>query len=104
MAVLDGFNVFPINMVGADHDFLLNINKDNCPAFGKELKQQYASVEGQNSETLLRISQLFGEEKTFDLPDGYEACKYLLWADLHSIELTLDYTEKDIDDCIAIMN
>lgn len=32
-AVLNGFNVFPINMAGADDDYLLNLNVDNCPVF-----------------------------------------------------------------------
>jgi hypothetical protein len=37
MAVIDGFNVFPINMLGATDDLLLGLNGANCPVFAKAL-------------------------------------------------------------------
>jgi len=37
-ALLDGINVFPINMVGHDDDFMLRLNENNCVQWQKELK------------------------------------------------------------------
>lgn len=93
-------------MVGADADYLLNLNPQNCPLFNASLKEQ-AETDGLSYDKyatfLVRLSQLF-DEHTFDLPAGYSACQYLLWADLHSIDLTVDYTEEDLTTCNQIMS
>ena len=34
-----------------------------------------------------------------ELPEGFELCEYVLWADLHSIELKSAYSQGDLDQC-----
>jgi hypothetical protein len=48
------------------------------------------------------LADKFGRT-SWDLGDAMEACRYLHWADLHEVELTLTYTQNDLDICTMLL-
>ena len=49
-ALPNGFNTFPINVMGADNDYLLRVGNENCPVFEKAVMDHYKEFE-QNATT-----------------------------------------------------
>ena len=44
-ALPNGFNTFPINVMGADNDYLLRVGPQNCPALEKAVMDNYKDFE-----------------------------------------------------------
>jgi hypothetical protein len=44
-ALPNGFNTFPINVMGPENDYLLGFSTDNCPVFGKAINDNWGDFE-----------------------------------------------------------
>lgn len=105
-ALLNGFNTFPINVMGAEDDYMLALNADNCPTFGKAISDNYKTLEDNVQNTfktfLTRLTGFFGVQSA-DTKTAISYCQYLKWADLHNVALSFDFTVDDISQCDAIV-
>ncbi|CDW80158.1 histidine acid phosphatase family protein [Stylonychia lemnae] len=102
LALLNGFNTFPINVMGADDDFILNLSVDNCPAYKKSINDNWAafenSIQTNNKDFIGRLAQFAGQT-TLDLKTALDFCQYIKWADLHNVVLSFDFTSDDVSKC-----
>lgn len=39
-ALINGFNTFPINVMGAENDYILGLNENNCALFNKKVSTE----------------------------------------------------------------
>jgi len=81
-------------MVGVDDDLMLRLTPDNCPAF-KDGLSEYNSVlqtyiHTYKTSFFPRLASLFGYTAV-TLTDALEMCQYLEWADLHNVELDINF-------------
>jgi len=47
---------------------------------------------------MLRLANLF-EKEAVQIDEAVQMCEYMAWADLHNIELTVEYVQEDLDNC-----
>lgn len=91
--------------MGAEDDFILNLNTDNCPAFNKAITDNYQTYEGYVQTTfkdfLPKLAGYFGAQ-TADSKTALSYCSYIKWAYLHNVDLQFAYTNDDITNCDAI--
>lgn len=88
--------------MGADDDFILNLNSDNCPAFKKAVDTNWPAFENSvltnNKDFLTRLAGFFGQTNA-DLKTSLSYCQYLKWADLHNVALSFAFTDDDVSKC-----
>jgi len=65
--------------MGADSDYLLNLNTDNCPAFGKAINDNWStfekSIQTKFSKFLTTLNGYLG--KTADVKTALDFCAYI---------------------------
>jgi hypothetical protein len=102
--LINGFNTFPINVMGAEDDLILNLGEDNCPAFKKAVSTHWNSFTNDFTTSfkdfMTRLNTLSG--LTLDTNGCLSFCEYLKWADLHNVALSIDVTADDQTKCDAM--
>lgn len=88
--------------MGADDDYILGLNTENCPAFAKAINDNYQAFENNAKTTfsklITNLEKYFDSSKP-DIKTVLSYCEYIKWADLHNVPLTFDFTSDDVKDC-----
>ncbi len=88
-------------MVGHDDDLMLRLNAGNCASWKQGLVENEAVLHTllePFQSLFLRLATLFGESEV-NKEEAVEMCSYLKWADLHNVELSIEYAQEDLTQC-----
>ena len=105
-ALINGFNTFPINVMGAEDDYILGLNETNCVNFKTQADAKWPAFAQQttdsNKDFFSRLQSAFGLE-TIDINSARDVCKYIMWADLHDVQLSVQITNDDLQSCDSLL-
>ena len=105
---ISGENGTPIALTkGPVNDYLLHVDKENCPRFGKLRKlaaqrEEYLKVMGYfHDKYKMKLEKLIGKNIT-DWEDMLSYCGYLEWSSYSSVDLIFKPTSLDYKYCFAM--
>ena len=91
--------------MGAENDYILGLSESNCGLFNQQVQKDWpafsSSTQTKYQDFFTRIGGLFGVQKV-DVNTAQSICRYISWADIQSIVLTVDVTSEDLTNCMNL--
>ncbi|CDW91251.1 histidine acid phosphatase family protein [Stylonychia lemnae] len=100
-------NTFNVMQVDADQDFLLHVDKDNCPRYGAvasltSSSDQYKNVQKYFTDNYKDQLQQLTNTTISTVKEMVDICGYLQWAELANLSLTFKPKPEDDNYCLAL--